>query len=452
MSATKHTRFLLIGLRSGECYNLPLSYRHKHMKMTLNILRHWVIVPIVLLVVILFPVRSFAQWTLLNSGTVESLNEIVFPAPDTGYVVGENGTLLRTFNGGDEWALLDVGTPKHLNDIFFLNAQSGFIVGDSGLFSFTYDTGEHWQTTYLLPKQSVDLSSVCFTSPLTGYVGGRSNINTGVILKTIDGGITWEETNTPDSFLDIQYKRIVFPTPDIGYALTRGMCMKTIDAGDHWFVTDTALASSGGMFSILEDAHFFSADTGYIVGWYNGFSGYTLNGGEAWMDQFISNNQWYGIDFPSREIGYLVGWGQFMKTVDGGQTWEDETSSLINSSSIYSLDFTDDHTGYACGAYGVILKTSSGGTTQTKEIGIASELMVYPNPTSGLFQIELNKEAGINDNLQSVMVYSSLGEKIIEVLYPPLPAMINLGDQPGGVYLIVVVTPQNQYATKVLLH
>ena len=32
--------------------------------------------------------------------TTETLNEIVFPSPDTGFVVGANGTILRTFTGG----------------------------------------------------------------------------------------------------------------------------------------------------------------------------------------------------------------------------------------------------------------------------------------------------------------------------------------------------------------
>lgn len=452
MSAAKHTGNPIKGIGERYCFNLALRILGKLLKMHFTFHRYNVIVPLMVMTIMSLPWTFMAQWTLLNSGTSESLNEIVFPATDTGYVVGENGTVLRTFNGGNAWTSLDAGTSKHLNDIFFFDASSGIIVGDSGLFSITYDAGEHWITTYLIPEQSVDLSSVYFTSPLTGFVGGRSNVSRGVILKTIDGGITWKETITPESFLDVQYKRIVFPTPDIGYALTRGMCMKTTDGGDHWFITDTALVSSGGMFSILEDAYFFSPDTGYIVGWYNGFSGYTTNGGESWTDQLLSNNQWYSIDFPSREIGYLVGWGQLLKTTDGGQTWEDETSTLISSSGIYSLDFTDEYTGYACGTDGVIIKTSSGGITRTKDIGEATNLIIYPNPSYGRFQIEMNNALDLFAAPPSIIVYSSLGEKVFEVHDLQMPAHINLEDQPAGVYMLVVITVEYQYITKVLVH
>jgi photosystem II stability/assembly factor-like uncharacterized protein len=273
------------------------------------------------------------------------------------------------------------------------------------------------------------------------------------MFKTTDGGLSWEETITPVSFFDINYKRIVFPTPDIGYALTRGMCMKTIDGGDHWFVTDTALVTSGGMFSILEDAYFFSADTGYIVGWYNGFSGYTVNGGESWTDRLLSdNNQWYSIDFPSREVGYLVGWNQLMKSSDGGQSWQDETSGLISSYGIYSMDFTDDHTGYACGANGIIIKTTSGGITHTKDIIVTNDLIVFPNPSDGRFQIELNNPLDLFSAAPSIIIYSSLGEKVMEVHDLQLPANLHLEDKPAGVYLLVVVTAEYQYTTKVLIH
>jgi photosystem II stability/assembly factor-like uncharacterized protein len=322
-------------------------------------------------------------------------------------------------------------------------------VGDSGLFSITLDAGETWNTTFLIDATSIQLSSVCFTSPLTGYVGGRSEVTEGIIYKTIDGGITWNETVTPESVFDRDYKRIVFPTPEIGYALTRGMCMKTTDAGDHWYVTDTALVSSGGMFSILEDGHFFSADTGYIVGWYNGFSGFTVNGGNNWTDQLISNNQWYGVDFPSREIGYMVGWGQLMKTEDGGTTWTDKTSELISTGAIYSMDFTDDETGYVCGEGGLILKTTNGGTTRSHDLGNTSDFLISPNPSVGLVHINLSTEIPADEF--SIMVYTLLGEKVWATDSISLPATIELGNLSTGVYVVVASTREAQYVRKLIL-
>lgn len=398
------------------------------------------------------PAFMSAQWTALHSGTGETLYEIVFPSTDTGYVVGTNGTLLRTFDGGDQWTALDLGSGQHLHDVYFLDSQIGYVVGDSGLFSMTMDAGDQWITSYIASSTSIVLSSVCFTSPHTGYVGGRRDDLTGVIFKTIDGGSTWAETITPETFLDIDYKRIVFPVPDTGYALTRGMCMKTTDGGDHWYVTDSSLVASGDMFSLLEDACFFSADTGYIVGWYNGFCGYTINGGEQWTDQLVSHNQWYAIDFPTRQTGYLVGWGQFIKTDDGGHTWTDQTSELILTGSIYSMDFTDEETGYMCGAGGLILKTTNGGTTQIQEPDITSKLVVAPNPSNGMVQINI---AGVVEEIvafASVTVYSGLGQKVWESTDLTIPASIQMRDFPKGIYLLVARTENVQYVQRIILY
>ena len=60
-----------------------------------------------------------AQWTQLNSGTGNSLEELFFPASDTGYVVGEHGTVLKTVNG-NSWTSQFIGSNLNLKDVFFL--------------------------------------------------------------------------------------------------------------------------------------------------------------------------------------------------------------------------------------------------------------------------------------------------------------------------------------------
>ncbi len=392
------------------------------------------------------------QWTTLPSGTTEKLNEIVFPSNDTGYVAGTNGAILRTFNGGDTWDKLEFLTSKHVEDIFFLNSRIGFVVGQDGLFAQTQDAGETWDIHTIRPQDPVQLSAVCFTSPLTGYAGGRTQDLNGVIFKTTDGGITWTVTDTPTSFLDIDFKRIVFPTPDTGYALTRGMCMKTVDAGDTWQITDPVLVESGSMFSLLEDAHFFSADTGFIVGWYNGFCGYTDNGGQMWTDQFIFHNQWFAVDFPTRSTGYLVGWGQLAKTTDGGKSWEDITPSGPEFSSIYSMTFTDEQTGYVCGDHGVILKTSEGGITSTPEIVASAAFRIFPNPNNGLLHIATSEDAHARSSSASVRIITMTGRVVYEYQQLSLPATLDVGTLSGGLYFIEVVTGNSRQTAKLVRH
>lgn len=379
----------------------------------------------------------YAQWEVVTSGTTQQLNEIIFPVADTGFVVGNNGTFLRTYDSGESWIQLDLGTTDHLNDLFFFNTQSGFVVGDNGFFAGTKDGGQTWDITTLIDKEPVKLSSVFFTSSLIGYAGGSNDLIDGIIFKTTDGGISWDITDSSDSALDRDFTRIVFPVPDTGYAITRGMCLKSVDAGDTWFVTDTALVASGNMFSILEDAHFFSADTGFVVGWYSPFCGYTVNGGKNWTDQIVYTNQWYAIDFPSRQIGYMVGWGQLVKTIDGGQSWLDITSPLIASSAIYAMTFINDSTGYACGDNGLILQTNSGGVTSISDEMLSSNVSVYPNPATQDFLITFSNPASKNHTL---FIYDSRGVLVQKVdNITTSRVIIDRKNMPGGIYALQLI-------------
>jgi len=72
-----------------------------------------------------------------------------------------------------------------------------------------------------------------------------------------------------------------------------------------------------------------------------------------------SNN---GIYFINANNGWAVGQtGTILKTVDGGDSWTDQTDAAVTSSSLYSVHFTDDYTGWAVGSSGTILHTTNGG-------------------------------------------------------------------------------------------
>ncbi len=329
-----------------------------------------------------------AQWTQQSSGTLHDLEEIRFPAPDTGYAVGDSGTVVRTVDGGAAWTLSPSGTVADLHDLWFIDAVTGFAAGDSGILLSTTDGGATWSQQVLAAPGPVDLYAVCFLNADTGFAGGRVNVNQGILFKTTDGGQSWTIANTPTAVLDVRYVRIAFPAPQTGYALTRGMCMKTTDGGDNWFITDTALVNAGGMFSILEDCFFFSEDTGYVVGWYNPFTGYTVDGGAAWTD--LALGQWVAVDFPDPLTGYLAGWGTMQRTTDGGMTWTDITTPVLQGTDIRSMAFTGAQTGYVCGGGGAILKTTVGGVSTANEHLSNPAWRLFPNPSEGTVHISVS--------------------------------------------------------------
>jgi photosystem II stability/assembly factor-like uncharacterized protein len=414
-----------------------------------NIIVEKIIIGLVLFFAV--SVSSYGNWTQLNSGTENTLNEIFFPTENTGFAVGEKGTMLKTVDGGNSWSILEMKTELDINDLFFFDSNVGCVVGDSGYFAQTTDGGSNWTIRYLIQGDFLKLSSVFFTSQLIGYVGGSESFSNGIIFKTSDGGQSWTKTSIPESIFDINFTKIIFPEPDIGYAITRGMCMKTVDAGDNWFITDTNLVKSGGMFSILEDAHFFSADTGFIVGWYNPFCGYTTNGGENWVDQFVLHNQWNSIDFPSRLIGYLAGWGQMAKTTDGGHSWTDIFAPQNLAANIYSISFANDSIGYACGYNGMIIKTVTGGTTGIEDMDLTRKIIIYPNPSSEIFAIDTEQSAVELASEMNLEVYNFAGELVLEtsLIYPTLA--FNLNNLPKGTYIVKIHIGKNIYTEKIIL-
>ncbi len=84
-------------------------------------------------------------WFAQNSGVTEKLNHICFPTSDTGYAIGEDGTILRTLDGGANWEQKNAGTNADLNAIVCPTRDKCMICGDSGKILHSCNTGELWE-------------------------------------------------------------------------------------------------------------------------------------------------------------------------------------------------------------------------------------------------------------------------------------------------------------------
>ena len=74
---------------------------------------------------------SFAQsWQLLDTLiTGENLNSVFFTSADTGYVVGGNGGIYKTTDGGKDWFLQIQVILVDLASVYFTNSLTGYAVG-----------------------------------------------------------------------------------------------------------------------------------------------------------------------------------------------------------------------------------------------------------------------------------------------------------------------------------
>ncbi len=101
----------------------------------------------------------------------------------TCWVVGSNGTVTYTNNGGNSWAEQQPGATSLLRGVHFVMAHQGWIVGDNGFVALTYDAGLNWSQVPI-PGLTTNLNAVHFHDSNTGWIVGDS----GMILKTTNGG------------------------------------------------------------------------------------------------------------------------------------------------------------------------------------------------------------------------------------------------------------------------
>jgi len=177
-------------------------------------------------------------WTIIDNESRSSL--VSFADENTWYAV-YGGTFKKTCNGGATWTTLSCGTGNNLNSAYFIDANTGYAVGDKETIIKTTDGGSNWKALWSATfggEICFNLSSVFFTDSNTGYVTGwykygwceRGCYGGEIILKTIDGGVTWENTlsNGPYSLLN----SIFFTDANTGYAVgNNGTILKTTNGG-----------------------------------------------------------------------------------------------------------------------------------------------------------------------------------------------------------------------------
>ena len=72
------------------------------------------------------------NWILQSSGASTYLSSVCFVNTNTGYVVGDQGTILKTTDGGNNWAPMSSPTSQNLSSVYFFNENTGYCAGDQG--------------------------------------------------------------------------------------------------------------------------------------------------------------------------------------------------------------------------------------------------------------------------------------------------------------------------------
>ena len=282
-----------------------------------------------------------SDWKTIKSPVSNTLNSVAFNDDNVGFACGDQGTVIRSTDGGKEWIILKDSSDNNFYDVAFNNIKTCYVVGDNGTIIYSTDEGKNWEEINTGVNET--LFRIYFLSnKSTGFIiGGK-----GTVLKTTDGGSSWNALNVPTNNL---LYNVSFSNSSNGIIVGwNGVILKTTDGGDSW----NKLANFTSQY--LRDVDFINNNVGFIVGG-GGNIFRTNNAGASWNKintgtisglyniMFINNSQ--GIVLSNR--------GEILTTNNSGKSWKITSSG--NYASLSGIAETPSHKIFIVGSNGVIL-------------------------------------------------------------------------------------------------
>lgn len=429
-----------------------------------------------------------------TSGGANTLANNIFATDSSGYAIylASNYTLISSDNNLFHSPMGNVGYYGNANQATLADFQAA-----SGLDANSVDMNPNFNSPYDLhvcndslkglgmplaiatdidgqPRNAAtpDMGADEFTDLAGNFLGSDVEICTGDVLVLAAGApsdaILWSTGDTTTM--------INVTAPGTYFVTVTGACGIGVDTVD---VTASALVYSG----YLEGAglEFCTGDSVLLYSNENGYDSYLWTGGTTNDSLFVSAGGTYTLDVTDG-----CGTGSESITVvensapTAGFTWTNSfvTGIFTNTSTgggtaIYAWDFGDGNTSTemnpthlysAAGTYTVTMTVTNDCGTSTftndiivttvgvEEIAGLGTITVYPNPSTGLFQLDVN----LNESLTlDIVVTNMLGEEVavsqINALDGIHSGVIDLTSKAPGVYFLNVISDNNTIKTQVLV-
>jgi len=342
---------------------------------------------------------------------------------------GTGGKIVKTTNGGSAWTILtdaDAYFPSSwANFVHFFNSNDGVAMGDP-----TSSGGDFY------------------------------------IITTADGGTSWSVISASSIPNSVAGEAGVVDQFDavgntIWFGTTYGRIFKSTDKGLTWTVANISQAANYQVTPVFKDATngiavLTNYSTGAHIGTYK-----TTTGGTSWT---VINPTGFYVKNPN--LDYVPGTtNMFVDVTPGpgsGSSYSlDGCSSFLNidtgSVQYTAVKFYDVNTGWA-GGYN--LSATSGGIYKWQNVVLVGteeesvnqkEILVYPNPTSGIVTIQFSIFASEN---AYISVYNLVGELVLEKEFDPSFDMLlplDLSGNVPGMYLVTVQTGSEVTTKRVML-
>ncbi len=385
-------------------------------------------------------------------------------SPFLSQIPNSNPSVVRTIDGGDNWEELPItiAQGRRTFDIHAMDDETAFVtsnnLGSSKELLKTSDGGNSWN---VVNSNDACGGYVHFFNSQEGLV-----INDDLIEITNDGGISWTvpDLNIPNlSNGDIFDKNFAVENTteargDSFWYLTRNnKIIRTNDKGETWEVFNTP--ERFWSIAMRDSLNGLAVAIEYDIYIHRSHIYKTADGGETWEIAAIMDG-----DFTAFMLEYIEGSEAYMGsnygnsatcfTIDDGATWE-----LIEGAPSTGISkFLDPETGWVVGTrrytgFSPLIYKWDGEAFPQLIVGIEESvslmnIQVFPNPIKDYITINLND---LNRGKTTIDLLDVNGQLIRSTLTNEnIYTFKNLADLPSGNYFIRVIIDKKLRTLKVI--
>ncbi|MBI3135455.1 MAG: gliding motility-associated C-terminal domain-containing protein [Bacteroidetes bacterium] len=234
---------------------------------------------------------------------------------------------------------------KHQSPVKKMLLAIALLVSVYGNSQFTWNTQNSGLTAEFI-------ADIFFKDLSKGWAVGQG----GVILNTTDGGATWVQQTSPVS---VDLHSVCFSSATTGWIVgDNETLLKSVDGGITWDVAPQPSGTSSHLYEI----HFVDADHGWILGFLDNFR--TIDGGLTWIPFSPFGGTMYDVHFINPNEGWICGVSAYLGfSTDGGITWTQVAP--LSASDIYCLHAKSMSEVVIAGSGGYVHQTLDGGANWT---------------------------------------------------------------------------------------
>ncbi|MBK9980901.1 MAG: T9SS type A sorting domain-containing protein [Saprospiraceae bacterium] len=251
-------------------------------------------------------------WKDQTPGSKNSLFDVEFKN-NTGVAVGSDGLILFTTDGGAIWENIGYDPQSTYLSLSLYTAPGQghvYLGSTNGQVLHRSLTDTQWES---IGNNLGDINTIYALSDQVILAGTFDHI-----MRTTDAGLHWDAVESTSYFVG----EFVFPNTQTGYAaIEDGRIVKTLDGGATW----NTVLQKGSAYKFT-GIDFQDVMNGWAIAELKDSVFTTKDGGITWKAYKLpSNTFWQDVEFMDKDTGYIsggsAGSGIILRTVNGGEKW-----------------------------------------------------------------------------------------------------------------------------------